>query len=358
MKYSLCDDFLNAKKIVYPMVKYLSSYLDGTKDYAPWSVEIHPTAKCNHRCIHCSYQERNESRVEMPKEMFWNLLESLIQMKVHGVYFSGGGEPCTYEGLSDGIQNLKENGVEVALVTNGTLFERMGLMEVADCINYIAFSVPSCTEDIYEKITGRKLMEEVLSLPDKIKKRWGGRAPILGARVVITNLIAEEVPCILTTLKKRNFDYALFKIVRDYEDRGLGVSEEMIDKLKIEVQNLKENGDLDSRFTNLERIFAYRNPYNPDGICHINRMGLLAAITPEGDVYPNISEIGHSEFKIGNLYEQSFEKIWNSEKHKHVKDISDRQWQSGLCKNCRAISYNLRIQDMVGHLPCEEDPFI
>lgn len=358
MKYSLCDDFLNAKKVVYPMAKYLSSYLEGKEDYAPWSVEIHPTAKCNHRCIHCSYQERNESRVEMPKEMFHNLIESLIRMKVHGVYFSGGGEPCTFKGLPEGIRTLKQNGVETALVTNGTLFERMGLMEVADCINYIAFSVPSCTEQMYEKITGRNLMESVLSLPAKIKERWGEVAPILGARVVVTNLIAEEVPHILATLKERNFDYALFKIVRDYEDRGLGVSEELTKKLKDEVQKLKENGKLDPRFTNLDRIFAYRKPYKPDGICHINRMGLLAAVTPEGDVYPNISEIGHEEFKAGNLHDNSFDEIWNGKVHRRVKDVSDKQWQAGECKNCRAISYNLRIQDMVGHLPCEEDSFI
>ena len=358
MKYSLCGDFLNSKKIVYPMAKCLSSYLKGKADYAPWSVEIHPTAKCNHRCIHCSYQERNESRVEMPKEMFQKLIESLVHMKVHGVYFSGGGEPCTYEGLPEGIRQLKQNGVEVALVTNGTLFERMGLMEVADCINYIAFSVPSCTEQMYEKITGRNLMGEVLSLPAKIKERWGEVAPILGARVVVTNLIAEEVPYILATLKERNFDYALFKIVRDYEDRGLGVSEEMTEKLKDEVQKLKEKGELDPSFTNLDRIFAYRKPYNAEGICHINRMGLLSAVTPEGDVYPNISEIGHDEFKVGSLQEQSFEDIWNGEMHRRVKEVSDKQWKSGMCKNCRAISYNLRIQDIVGNMPREEDPFI
>ena len=76
------------------------------------------------------------------------------------------------------------------------------------------------------------------------------------------------------------------------------------------------------------------------------------------DVYPNISEIGREEFKVGNLLNHSFEDIWNGEIHKSVKDTSDKQWQAGMCKNCRAISYNLLTQNMVGHLPCEEDPFI
>lgn len=174
VKYSLCDDFLNAKKIVYPMARYLPSYLNGDKNYTPWSVEIHPTAKCNHRCIHCSYKERNENRREMPRDMFDRLIESLIKLKVKGVYFSGGGEPCAYAGLPEAIKKLKTNGVEVALVTNGSLFEEIGVMEVADSLNYVAFSVPSVTPEVYEKITKRDFAERVLSLPEKIKEKYRG----------------------------------------------------------------------------------------------------------------------------------------------------------------------------------------
>ncbi len=202
MKYSLCDDFLNSKKIIYPLAKYLSPYLKGKTNFTPWAVEIHPTAKCNHQCIHCSYKERNSNRVEMPTEVFQKLINSLIEMKIRGVYFSGGGEPCTYPELPSAIKKLNENGIEVALVTNGTLFEKNGLNEIANHINYIAVSVPSCTKNIYEKITGRDLMEKIISLPKNIKSKWKNESPIIGARVVITNLIAEEVPHILNTLSK------------------------------------------------------------------------------------------------------------------------------------------------------------
>ncbi len=186
------------------MARYLLPYLNGKTDFTPWSVEIHPTAKCNHQCIHCSYKERNESRIEMPQKFFQRLIDSLIFMHVRGVYFSGGGEPCSYKGLPEAIKKLKSNDIEVALVTNGTLFEKMGLLEVADCINYIAVSVPSCTKNIYEKITGRDLLERVLFLPSIIKNKWKDKSPIIGARIVVTNLIAEEVPYILETLSSAN----------------------------------------------------------------------------------------------------------------------------------------------------------
>ena len=297
----------------------------------------------------------------MPLDIFNRLIDSLIKLRVRGVYFSGGGEPCTYPGLPSAIKKLHENGVEVAVVTNGTLFEKMGLIEVANHINYIAVSVPSCTKEMFAKITGRDLMEFALTLPKKIKERWGNQSPIIGARVVVTNLIAEEVPHILNTLSPTGggyYDYALFKVVRDYEDRGLGLSEEMVAKLKDEIKALGDAGKINHAFTNVDKIFNYRKPYEPDGKCHINRMGLLAAVTPEGDVYPNIAEIGNDDFCAGNLHDSAFEDIWNGAQHAKVKDASDAQWQAGKCKNCRAISYNLRINDMVSGLPREVDPFL
>ena len=358
MKYSLCSDFLNSQKVMFPFGTYLADYKAGKHDFAPWSVEIHPTARCNHRCIHCSYKERNESRCHMDKGVFDKLVDSLIKMKVKGVYFSGGGEPCIYEGLADAVVKLYDNGVESALVSNGSLIESSGVLDVADHFNYIALSVPSCTEDLFKKITGTENMSKVLSIPSKIKDKFGDKSPVIGSRVVVTNLIVDEVPHILETIKNRDFDYAIFKIVRDYEDRGLGVSDEKAAELEKVIAALTKEGKIDHDFTNLDTVFQYRKPYSRSKICHINQMGLLAAVTPEGDVYPNISEIGKKEFLVGNLYENSFEEIWYGKRHEEVKETSNRRWECGDCKNCRAISYNMIMEELLARLPVQMDPFI
>lgn len=358
MKYSLCDDFLNSQKVMFPFGQYLADYREGKHDFAPWSVEIHPTARCNHSCIHCSYKERNESRCHMDKGVFDKLIDSLIAMKVKGVYFSGGGEPCIYEGLADAVVKLYENGVESALVSNGSLIESSGVLDVADYFNYIALSVPSCTEDLFKKITGTPNMSKVLAIPSKIKERFGDKSPVIGSRVVVTNLIVDEVPHILETIKEREFDYAIFKIVRDYEDRGLGVSDEKAKELEDVIKRLLDEDKIDHNFTNLDTVFQYRKPYTRSSICHINQMGLLAAVTPEGDVYPNISEIGKEEFLVGNLYQNSFEEIWYGSRHDEVKAISNKRWNCGDCKNCRAISYNMIMEELLKKLPIQMDPFI
>ena len=358
MKDSLCDDLLNSKKIMYCTLPKLMPYIEGKKDFNPWSVEIHPTAKCNHRCIHCSYKERNENRKSLDQEVMKKLIDSIIKMKVKGVYFSGGGEPTVYPRLKEYIEKLYNNGVEVALLTNGTMLEDTGIVDIANMLNYIAISVPSCDMDTFEKIVGTRYLDKVLSAPQKIKDKHKENAPIIGARIVVTNLIYKEVESILETMKVRNFDYALFKVVRDYEDRGLGIDEEAEKYLKDTIKRLSEEGKLDRKFTNLEYIFNFKKDREVSEVCHVNNMGLLANISPEGEVYPNIVEIDDKDFCIGNLYENSLEELWNSERHNEVKEISNKKYSCHKCKNCRALSYNQFINDIIKDLPSKQDSFI
>lgn len=358
MRYSLSEDLLNSKKILHCVLPKLSSYIAGKNDFTPWSVEIHPTSKCNHRCIHCSYKERNELRLSMDQDIMKKLIDSIIYMGVKGVYFSGGGEPTVYPDIDSYIKMLYARGVECSLLTNGTRLKESGILDIANMLNYIAISVPSCNMDMYEKITGTRFLGKVLDVPKEIKDKHKENSPIIGARIVVTNLIYKEIENILETMKEKQFDYALFKVVRDYEDRGLGLDKDAENYLINVIKKLEKEEKLDRKFTNLEEIFKFKKDIEVSNVCHVNNMGLIANINCDGNVYPNIVEIDNKNFCIGNLYNNSLEEIWNSEQHSRVKEVSNRKYSDKKCKNCRAIAYNRYINDILDHLPKEQDSFI
>lgn len=358
MRYSLCEDFLNSNKILYPVIERINDYKKGRRDFMPWSVEIQPTAQCNHRCIHCSYEERNQSREFLAQSSMESLIDSIISMGVKGVYFSGGGEPCVYPNLAKYINTLCDNKIEVALLTNGTMLKNAGIYEIANRLNYIAVSVPSCIRDNFKKITGVDKLDTVVNLANDIKKIHGENSPVIGARVIVTNLIVDEIETIFDILKNNNYDYVLYKIVRDYEDRGLGINEEKALEVKERIDTMMKQGLLYEKFTNLNHVFDYRNTVQFTGKCFVNDMGLLANISPEGEVYANIAEIGKKEFCIGNINDESLQKIWNSERHNQIKDLSNSTWEMGKCKNCRAISYNKIIENLSDSMPRYQDSFI
>ena len=352
---ALTRDLLNSNKILFHYGKMIEDIAKGKEDFNPVAIEIHPTAMCNHRCIHCSYKERNENRATISDKVMNDLINSIISMNIKAVYFSGGGEPTLYPGLPNYINKLYENGIESSIITNGSCFEQMGLISIADKLNYIAVSVPGISYSTFKTITGTDNLDKVLALPEQIKEMHGDRSPIIGSRIVITNKNYREIEDFLCVIKEKGFDYALFKIVRDYEDNGQGLSKDEEEYLKNEIRTYK---NLDESFTNLNSIFNYR--VLPDFInkCWINQYGLLANVSTDGRVYPNIVEIDKEEYCIGNLYEQSLEEMWNGQRHKEVKEISNQKWLSGKCKNCRAMSYNQIINKWMEQIPVYYDPFI
>lgn len=352
---ALTTDLLNSRKIFFHYGQMLEEIAKGRTGFNPVSIEIHPTAKCNHHCVHCSYMERNESRQSIPEDIMEKLVDSIIKMGIRGVYFSGGGEPTLYPKLGTYISKLYDNNVECAIITNGSCFESMGLIPLANKLNYIAVSVPAVDDTTFEKITKTQNLRKVLELPEKIKDYHGDNSPIIGSRIIITNHNYKEVANFIRIIKEAKFDYALFKAVRDYEDNGQGLSKTEEQYILDEIKDLDY---IDDNFTNIRRIFEYKKDIEQRGLCWTNYYGLIANVSTDGKVYPNIVEIDHEDFCIGDLNTQSLESMWNAERHTIVKENSNIKWQRKECKNCRAMSYNRMIEDMQEHLPKYFDPFI
>lgn len=352
---ALSRDLLNSNKILFHYGKMLEDIAKGRTDFNPVAIEIHPTSMCNHRCIHCSYKERNENRKSLSKEVMDRLVESIIKMNIRAAYFSGGGEPTMYPGLSGYIEKLYANDVECSIITNGSCFEQMGLIPISDKLNYIAVSVPGIDETVFKAITGTDNLEKVLSLPQKIREMHGDQSPVIGSRIVLTNKNYRQVSDFLRIVREREFDYALFKIVRDYEDNGQGLTKEEETELKEEILKI---GRVDENFTNINRIFNYRTLPDFEERCWTNFYGMLANVSTDGRVYPNIVEIDKEAFCIGDLNEETLDEMWNSPRHLEVKKRSDEKWAGGMCRNCRAMAYNEIYNQLRKGLPRYYDAFI
>ncbi len=352
---ALTRDLLNSNKIFFHYGNILEDIGRGKTAFNPVSIEIHPTAKCNHRCVHCSYMERNETRASISEDIMEGLIDSVINMGIRGVYFSGGGEPTLYPNLGKYISKLNDHGIESSIITNGSCFEKMGLIPIANKLNYIAVSVPAVDEKTFENITKTQNLKDVLSLPGKIKAVHGEDSPIIGSRIVITNQNYMEVSNFLKIIKESQFDYALFKAVRDYEDNGQGLTKE---EEQFILDEIKELDFIDDNFTNIQNIFGYKKEFEHKGLCWTNQYGLIANVSTDGKVYPNIVEIDHEEFCIGDLNVESLEEMWNSKRHEEVKEVSNQKWKNAECKNCRAMNYNRLMQEMQEKLPKYFDPFI
>ena len=89
------------------------------------STHVSPEGNCNLRCPYCSVTNRGlRNRIEFSDIVLY--LEALIERGLKAVIITGGGEPVLYPEINKLIRYIKyEKGLDVALITNGTVLEKL-----------------------------------------------------------------------------------------------------------------------------------------------------------------------------------------------------------------------------------------
>ena len=103
---------------------------DGSSS-ALWLLSLRITHRCNHRCAICAqwgqngYNAREDTPKvtgEVPVEIYKKVIDEVAPKKVH-VYITGG-EPFLYEPLVPLVNYMKQKGLTVQIVTNGSGLEK------------------------------------------------------------------------------------------------------------------------------------------------------------------------------------------------------------------------------------------
>ncbi len=145
------------------------------KNIALTSINLDLTTACNYRCDHCiDFEILNSSK----RHEHCKLLASLGEMAERGlrsVILIGGGEPTLYPGFGDTVRFLKERGVQVAIVSNGSRNEK--ILEVAYALSsrdWARLSLDSGTDETFQKMHKPKRaiqLEEICEGVPHIRKR-------------------------------------------------------------------------------------------------------------------------------------------------------------------------------------------
>ena len=335
--------------------KYLLFYAGRKKltsrELPPIAVELHWTSDCNYDCTHCSYGSRRQAKGKLSADQIQSVVNDLIAMKTLAVYLSGGGEPTLIKGWDGYARQLMDGGVEVALITNGVALSDAHA-EILRRMNYIAVSVYSTDEGEYRKITGSRFFDRQWFLPEMVKGN-GGTGTVVGARCVLNKINYKNVAAIYLRAREAGYDYIIFIPAVDYEERGVGLGTgEQEEMLRI----ISQSSILfDPAFTNVGNLLARGASHYVQMDCRAGMVNAGAGCTAVqiranafvnycGGVWLCQPHIGNPAFRIGELNDAGFSKIWNSPRHQEVIASLNSEFAAGRCRNCRSISLN-RIAD-------------
>src|ERR1043166_183267 len=124
-------------------LKFLYDHkLLATNRGGPYSVEIDPTNQCPIACSYCIWADMRERQVAcLSESVLIRLINDLIELRVAGIVFTGGGEPLSHPFTRSAISQAKSGGISVGLFTSGVPMSPRMCAVILPHLSWIRFNL-------------------------------------------------------------------------------------------------------------------------------------------------------------------------------------------------------------------------
>ena len=245
-------------------------------------------------------------RISSMPELFWLLTETCASTtwakpinKNATINFTGG-EPTIYKYFWNIVEHAKNRGFKLTLITNGSNSEAKDIQRYFDYFNSIKVSIDSLREDTNSLTRGKGSLFLAQTFID----------------VIIQNGMKPTIMVVVSNYNKRylyeiNDKYKSSAMIRYQPMYNMGRGNQLVN---ISIAAKEYYSILKSE--NIERMkedITYKR--NMKYLwCGMGRNVL--SIEANGDVYP-CQLTHHENFKLGDLNNQSLEKIWINSPYRH-----------------------------------------
>jgi MoaA/NifB/PqqE/SkfB family radical SAM enzyme len=307
---------------------------------APITIDCSLTRRCTYKCVYCYSKLQANDEKKMTKEVIFRFLDDAADIGVKAISLVSDGESTCSAYLYDAIKRGKQNGLDMALGTNGYLLKEDKLEDILQKLTYLRFNISAAEPSRYAEIMGAsasnfekvcaKIRESV-----KIKKK-NSLAVTLGIQMVLLPEFKDQIIPFAKMGAELGVDYALIKHCSDDEISSLKVDYSAYAALS----GLLKEAESYSRASysvavKWSKILSrgqrsYRSCFGPPLILQLSGSGLVA---PCGMFFNR----RFRKYHIGNIVDTSFKKIWQSERYwkvmreLHSKDFDARKTCPKLC---------------------------
>ena len=275
-------------------------------------VYVEITNSCNLKCSFCPETKRKKEFISI--ENFKHIINE-VKEYTNLIALHVKGEPLLHTKLNEILEICKENNVLVNITTNASLLEKnLDLIIKSGAVRQINLSLHSITKNENTSLFNfETYINSVLKASKEILEK--------------TNIIISYRLWNLENIEENSENYHILNSLEsEFKVDNLKeiAKKEMFVKLS---ENAFLNQDLEFIWPSLDGEFI-----SDVGTCHGLRNQV--AILVNGDVVPCCLD-GDGCIKLGNIFEESFENIINSEYSKEfIKAFEENKVIHNLCKRC------------------------
>ena len=335
-----------AKKYAFYFIStYFSSFFYNKKyKYLPKNISINANATCPLRCINCNYWKKEYKKSDYSLS---DKKKTLIQLKKWLGSFKlriTGGEPFANSETLELIDFASKNDIITSTVTNGYLIDNDLAKKIVNSgLKSILLSLDSSNPKIHDKTRGRKnTFKKLINAISFLKKHRKNQIyPKIYINSVIMKSNSNDLVKILNLAKKLKIDGIGFQPVildsfflkkhKSQEDLWPDNINSLLEQIDFLVTDKIKNNFI---FTPLKLLKEYKNYFQnkkTNVICKTSENNFV--INEKGWV-----KLCHKKFIVGNIKNESPEKIWNKRFTNCAKHLTLK-----CCDSCKLISCNHKV---------------
>lgn len=309
----------------------------------PTHIQVEPTTRCNATCGSCSRGSlpTSELKNDLDPEALQRILDAFPGLR--SIRLLGLGEPFLTPGFDRILAILKERGVKVWLISNGSFFDQSRVRDlVHDYVFDVGVSIDSADPDEFRELRpmGAVGLEEVLEgTRQLIAERDAGRSDALvGFNAAISHTNCEGLDAIGDLCIDLGVDYLSVAAVENWliqGDAGYEPSAEFVGESMRHARTIgKHVAALRRRLLMRGIILGYKTPTPRLGRCHWPFNSVH--VSPNGTVTPCCIRTQAHTHGIFNMFTDGpFEQHWNGEAYQALRRAHlERDASNVMCGTC------------------------
>jgi len=326
----------------------------------PLHIDVGLSKGCNIACEYCfgimqGNQYKKGKTTFFPRDPLLRYVRQAGEVGVRSMAFIGEGEPLLNPHVYDAVVEGQKSGVDIALGTNGILFDKGPDGEKAlEHLTWIRFNISAASDEAYRRIHRSHDFQTAL---DKIRfcveyKRKKNLKVTIGLQMVLTPSNVDQVLPLATLGSELGVDYLVVKQCSDTVENSLGV-----------FNNLGEYDTYSDILNEAEAlstcdysVVVKWRKIGEKGVRTYNQclgVPFLLYSSGDGKLYPCGMFFDHKEeeYRMGDLIEQSFIEILQSKRYQDVVDAVKKIDVHRCYSGCRTNAINEFLWDITKNAP-------
>lgn len=294
---------------------------DRGERIAPITIDMALTRACNYACSFCYAMLQENDRHVITTDVMYRFLDDCAEIGVKAISLVSDGESTLSPAYLPSITRGHALGLSMASGTNGFIFNRRKLEELLPHLTYLRINFSAGSRERYAQIMGVKpewYDRVVQNVRDMVEiKRQQKLSVTIGMQMVLMPQDADQILPFARLGQELRPDYAIIKHCSDDEHGSLGVDYQAYGRLHDLLREAESLSDTTYQVVikwskiKDEGKRSYQRCYGPPFLLQMSGSGLLA---PCGMLFNE----RYKKFHIGNIVEQRFKEIWQSDRYWEV----------------------------------------